>query len=141
MTEIGIVTLIHSVSPDTTVVVLGYDYGTVGDQSSRTVTFTYEFRAAPPAPDPYLCYKTRVKSKNEISLADRFGVRLIGVERPGTGASTPHRLRRIVDFADDIAALAERFGLRRFAAVLGDCAGGEREHHQDRHRPTHGPAA
>ncbi|MDH3686459.1 MAG: hypothetical protein OEP95_09540, partial [Myxococcales bacterium] len=60
------------IGPADVTVVLGYDFGAVPDQDTRTVTFTYEFRAAPPSPDPYLCYKTRVKSKNEISLADRF---------------------------------------------------------------------
>ncbi|MGI9432825.1 MAG: hypothetical protein ACR2PQ_11460 [Myxococcota bacterium] len=60
------------IGPDDVTVVLGYDFGAVPDQDTRTVTFTYEFRVAPPLPDSYLCYKTRVKSKNEFSLADRF---------------------------------------------------------------------
>jgi len=49
--------------------------------------------------------------------AERLGVRVIGVERPGMGLSTPHRYRRIADFADDIAVMARRLGLDRFAAV------------------------
>jgi pimeloyl-ACP methyl ester carboxylesterase len=45
------------------------------------------------------------------------GLRLFGVERPGTGWSTDHRLRAVRDFAPDVAALADALGLGRFAVV------------------------
>lgn len=45
------------------------------------------------------------------------GFRVIAVERPGTGRSTDHRYRRVVDFGDDVAVLADGLGLERFAAV------------------------
>ncbi len=50
------------------------------------------------------------------------GYRLIVVERPGTGWSTPHRYRRIRDFAADVEQLAERLDLDRFA--LAGLSGG-----------------
>lgn len=51
------------------------------------------------------------------------GLRLFGVERPGTGWSTPHRYERVREFAADVRALADAFGLARFA-VAGLSGGG-----------------
>ncbi len=57
------------------------------------------------------------------SEAAARGLRLVGVERPGTGWSTPHRYRRVRDFADDIRALADYLHMPRFA-VVGLSGGG-----------------
>ena len=51
------------------------------------------------------------------------GLRLFGVERPGTGYSTDHRYRAVADFAPDVGALADALGLARFA-VVGLSGGG-----------------
>ncbi len=51
------------------------------------------------------------------------GVRLIGVERPGTGRSTSHRYDRIRDWSRDIRDLADALELDRFA-VAGLSGGG-----------------
>ena len=51
------------------------------------------------------------------------GYRLIVVERPGTGWSTPHRYGRVRDFADDVGQLADLLELDRFA-VAGLSGGG-----------------
>ena len=48
--------------------------------------------------------------------------RIVTVDRPGIGLSTPKRDRGVADWADDIAALADHLGLDRFA-VLGHSAG------------------
>jgi pimeloyl-ACP methyl ester carboxylesterase len=50
-------------------------------------------------------------------VAAERGVRLIAVERPGVGASTPHTYERISEWAADIAEVADRLGVDRFAAV------------------------
>ena len=50
-------------------------------------------------------------------------IRLFGVERPGTGWSTPHRYASLSEFAADVSALAEALGLARFA-VVGLSGGG-----------------
>lgn len=50
-------------------------------------------------------------------------VRLIGVERPGIGSSTPHSYGAVVDFADDIRQLTEAMGLPRFG-IAGLSGGG-----------------
>ncbi len=51
------------------------------------------------------------------------GLRLLGVERPGTGWSTPHHYHEVRDFADDIRTLTETLELERFC-VVGLSGGG-----------------
>ncbi len=60
-------------------------------------------------------------SVHEVAL--QRGFRVIGVERPGTGRSTNHRYRRVVEFGPDIEALTDQLGLDRFA-VVGLSGGG-----------------
>jgi len=55
--------------------------------------------------------------------AAEYGVRLIGVERPGTGRSTGHLYREIRAFADDIDVLADALDIDRFG-VIGLSGGG-----------------
>ena len=50
------------------------------------------------------------------------GVRLIAVDRPGSGGSTPHPEGTVGSFADDAATLAAHLGIGRWA-VLGWSAG------------------
>ncbi|MEW9555438.1 alpha/beta fold hydrolase [Nonomuraea sp. NPDC050783] len=54
---------------------------------------------------------------------DELKVRLITYDRPGFGCSTPHRGRRVVDGAADIAAIADALDLDRFP-VFGVSGGG-----------------
>lgn len=56
-------------------------------------------------------------------IAAPAGIRLIGVERPGSGRSTPHLHQNILGFADDVADLADALGIDRFA-VVGLSGGG-----------------
>ena len=56
-------------------------------------------------------------------VADERGVRLIAVERPGIGGSTPHAYRFLVDWAKDVEAFCDGLGLERFA-VAGLSGGG-----------------
>jgi pimeloyl-ACP methyl ester carboxylesterase len=57
------------------------------------------------------------------ALAHEHDVRLIAVERPGIGESTPHIYPRLVDFPADIEQLADALGIERFA-VAGLSGGG-----------------
>ncbi len=50
------------------------------------------------------------------------GVRLLAVDRPGAGGSSPHPTGTVGTFADDIAALAAHLGIGRLA-TLGWSAG------------------
>lgn len=56
-------------------------------------------------------------------LAHERGVRIVSVERPGVGESTPHLLDAVIDFASDIEQLCDAIGLERFA-VAGLSGGG-----------------
>lgn len=55
------------------------------------------------------------------TAADRRNVRIISVERPGVGDSTPHVYQAVSEWANDIRALAEALELDRFglAALSG----------------------
>ena len=59
----------------------------------------------------------------DLSVPDRAGVRLISVDRPGCGESTRKRGRRVLDWAADVAQLADELGIERFG-VSGWSAGG-----------------
>ena len=58
-----------------------------------------------------------------VQIVERVGVRYIAANRPGVGGSDPKPGRSILDFADDIAALADHLGVERFS-LLGVSAGG-----------------
>jgi pimeloyl-ACP methyl ester carboxylesterase len=55
--------------------------------------------------------------------AAELGVRVIGVERPGTGRSTGHLYGHLREFADDVRVLADELGVDRFG-VIGLSGGG-----------------
>ena len=55
--------------------------------------------------------------------AENHNVRLIGIDRPGIGSSTPHRDKNIAAFADDLQAIADTLGIDKMA-VVGLSGGG-----------------
>lgn len=55
--------------------------------------------------------------------AEELDVRLIGIDRPGVGASTSHRYESLLDFTPDLATVADRLGIDRFA-MIGLSGGG-----------------
>lgn len=55
--------------------------------------------------------------------AERLGLRVVVVERPGSGLSDPHRYGAIADWATDMAAVADALGATRLG-VVGLSAGG-----------------
>jgi len=50
-------------------------------------------------------------------------IRLIGVDRPGIGSSTPHQYPNVLAFADDLRTIADTLGIDNFA-VIGLSGGG-----------------
>jgi pimeloyl-ACP methyl ester carboxylesterase len=52
-----------------------------------------------------------------------FGIRFVAPERPGFGRSALQRGRRLLDWADDMEALADHLGIERFT-VMGVSGGG-----------------
>jgi pimeloyl-ACP methyl ester carboxylesterase len=57
------------------------------------------------------------------AVLHRLGVRLIAFDRPGYGESDRLEGRRVADAAADVQAIADAYGLRRFA-VVGRSGGG-----------------
>ena len=55
--------------------------------------------------------------------AERLGIRLVCIERPGIGDSTDHRYRNFRDWADDVGVVADTLGHEQFA-VVGLSGGG-----------------
>ncbi len=56
-------------------------------------------------------------------FAEREGLRIVGIDRPGIGSSTPHLYRDVAAFAQDLEVVADRLGLGR-TAVIGLSGGG-----------------
>jgi len=50
-------------------------------------------------------------------LALERGIRLIGIERPGSGDSTAHLHEDVAGFAGDVAAVLDELGIDRFGAI------------------------
>lgn len=56
-------------------------------------------------------------------FAERENIRLIGVDRPGIGSSTPYQYDCVLDFADDLRTIADTLGIDQMA-VIGLSGGG-----------------
>ena len=56
-------------------------------------------------------------------FAEQNDIRLVGVDRPGIGSSTPHQYDTVSDFAHDLRVIADTLGIGRFA-VVGLSGGG-----------------
>jgi pimeloyl-ACP methyl ester carboxylesterase len=50
-------------------------------------------------------------------IARERRVRILGMDRPGVGLSTPHLYHRLIDFTVDLELALERLGVERFATV------------------------
>jgi pimeloyl-ACP methyl ester carboxylesterase len=56
-------------------------------------------------------------------IAGAEGIRIIGIDRPGVGLSTPHLYDALADYTGDVEIVADRLGLDRFS-VIGLSGGG-----------------
>jgi pimeloyl-ACP methyl ester carboxylesterase len=56
-------------------------------------------------------------------VAAELDLRIIGIDRPGVGSSTPHRYGSIADFAGDVEPLLDALGIDKFA-MIGLSGGG-----------------
>jgi pimeloyl-ACP methyl ester carboxylesterase len=66
---------------------------------------------------------SRIGPRPRSAILHRLGVRLICFDRPGYGESDRLPGRRVADAAADVAAIADTFGLDKFA-VVGRSGGG-----------------
>jgi pimeloyl-ACP methyl ester carboxylesterase len=65
---------------------------------------------------------SRVEARLLAEPAERLGLRLIGIDRPGMGLSTFQARRRFLDWPSDMAEVADKLGIDRFSIV--GCSGG-----------------
>jgi pimeloyl-ACP methyl ester carboxylesterase len=86
-------------------------YAEYGDRSGRPVFYFHGFPGS------------RLEASLASSAAREVGARLIALDRPGYGRSAFKPGRRILDWAEDVDALADALQLGRFAA-LGVSGGG-----------------
>ena len=66
---------------------------------------------------------SRFEARFLAEQAPQYGVRLIGIDRPGMGLSSYKAKRRILDWPDDVVELADSLNIDRFA-VVGFSGGG-----------------
>ncbi|KAL1634042.1 hypothetical protein SLS56_002634 [Neofusicoccum ribis] len=93
----------------------------------RTLAYAvYGVADAALAPPTVLYFHGFPGSRHEAALFHRtalqHGVRIVAPDRPGMGQSTFHADRRILDWPQDVAFLADQLGIREFA-VIGTSAG------------------
>lgn len=50
-------------------------------------------------------------------MGETKGLRIIGIDRPGIGRSTPHVYGNVLEFTDDLVAVADALGLDRFGLI------------------------
>ena len=98
---------------------------TVLDIDGRRVAFA---EAGDPAGKPVVVLHGTPGSRNQLLLladeqARTLGMRLISPDRPGYGYSSFVADRRLVDYPDDVEAIASHLGLDEFG-VLGASGGG-----------------
>ena len=98
--------------------------GTVRLRDGRRLGFA-EF--GPATGRPLLWFHGTPGARRQIApearaLAHDRGVRIVSVERPGIGDSTPHRYAELVDFAADIEQVCDALDVERFA--LAGLSGG-----------------
>lgn len=66
---------------------------------------------------------SRLMRHPDERIAERLGARIITLDRPGYGLSTYQPKRRLLDFPNDLAQLADELGIDRFY-LFGVSAGG-----------------
>lgn len=95
--------------------------GTIRLRDGRTLGYA-EFGQG--SGDALLYFGTsRLEARLLAEPAERAGIRLIGLDRPGMGLSEFQPARRLLDWARDTADLADRLRIDRLA-VVGVSAGG-----------------
>jgi pimeloyl-ACP methyl ester carboxylesterase len=92
----------------------------------RTLAYTDLGSAAEDAPIAVYFHGAPTSRLDLVPTHDELtdlGVRVVSADRPGYGGSSPRPGRSIADHTDDVVALADHLGIRRFA-VVGLSSGG-----------------
>ena len=82
----------------------------------------------PPQGRPVLWFHGTPGARRQIpptarSAAAERNVRIVALERPGVGASSPHSYDSVLDWADDVQQCVDHLGLERFG-IVGLSGGG-----------------
>ncbi|WP_413664576.1 alpha/beta hydrolase [Microbulbifer sp. ANSA003] len=80
-------------------------YDDYGDPNGWPVLFNHGFS------------DSRLIRNPDKDLTASLGVRIISVDQPGVGGSSPHRGRRMVDWGSDIEELVNRLNIETFSVV------------------------
>jgi pimeloyl-ACP methyl ester carboxylesterase len=82
----------------------------------------------PPQGRPVLWFHGTPGARRQVPptarvAADERNIRIVALERPGVGASTPHAYDSILDWADDVEECVDQLGIDRFG-IVGLSGGG-----------------
>ena len=93
--------------------------GTVRVQNGRNLGFA---AFGPREGRPILWFHGTPGARRQIpeavrQMAERARVRLVGVDRPGTGFSTPHLYGSMLEFTSDLEILLDELGLAELAVI------------------------
>jgi len=98
--------------------------GTIKLSDGRTLSYA---EYGDPAGSPLFYFhglpSCRLEARIAGPPAERLGVRVIALDRPGFGRSDFQKGRTIADWPDDVTEAANQLGIERFA-VLGESGGG-----------------
>jgi pimeloyl-ACP methyl ester carboxylesterase len=99
--------------------------GTIGVRNGRRLGFA---SFGSPHGRPIVWMHGTPGARRQIPLvarevADRDGLRIIGIDRPGIGSSTPHVYPDLLDWAADLEIVADTLGMERLE-VIGLSGGG-----------------
>lgn len=81
-------------------------YAQYGAQAGRTVFYCHGLPGS------------RIEAAGLLSMALRLDIRIIGVDRPGYGLSSPQPGRTLLDYPKDIERLAEFLGVDRYSVLV-----------------------
>lgn len=99
--------------------------GTVTLSDGRRIGFA---EYGPPTGRPVLWFHGTPGARRQVpptarAAADQLGVRIVALERPGIGVSSPHAYDTILDWADDVEQCIDQLGIDRFG-IVGLSGGG-----------------
>jgi pimeloyl-ACP methyl ester carboxylesterase len=61
---------------------------------------------------------SRIEAALHHDLCLELGLRMIAIDRPGHGWSTPHRGAKLLDWPEDVKCLTEHLGLKKYAVMV-----------------------
>lgn len=89
---------------------------TITLKDNRTLAYAdYGYPAGKPVFHFHGSSSSRLEHPQNVSILLDLGIRLITIDRPGHGLSDFKPNRQLLDWPDDVAALADHLGIEKFA--------------------------